>query len=200
MVTAHCPNLDTRIPMSNTPTHLQDAKDLLTENGFATSDVWYHGTSSALITSINESGINRSGDRNSNKKAKDTMVTIGGSHNESVQPVFLTQSKELAYIWAAKTVRKRSVRFEGEEMGIVYKVTLDESLNEKVKTDVGAAAMLMIEADDYLELLADIYKANGMEMPNIEPATADRMVYLNKLGMAYINTNIPVSCIELLTE
>jgi hypothetical protein len=82
----------------------------------------------------------------------------------------------------------------------VYKVTLDESLNEKVKTDVGAAAMLMVEADDYLELLADIYKANGMEMPNIEPATADRMVYLNKLGMAYINTNIPVSCIELLTE
>jgi hypothetical protein len=186
-----------RIHMSDTPTHLQDAKHLLTESGFATSNVWYHGTSSALIPSIKENGINRSGDRDSNKKAKDTMVTIGGSHNESVQPVFLTQSKELAYIWAEKTVQKRRVRFEGEEMAVIYKVTLDDSLNEKVKTDVGAAAMLMIEADDYLELLTEIYKANGKDMLDINPATADRMDYLNKLGMAYINTNIPVNCIEL---
>jgi hypothetical protein len=186
--------------MSNTPSHLQDAKDLLTENGFTVSNVWYHGTSSALVTSIKENGINRSGDRDSNKKAKDTMMTIGGSHNESIQPVFLTQSKELAYIWAAKTVQKRSVRFEGEEMAVVYKVTFDESLNQKVNTDVGAAAMLMIQADDYLELLTEIYNANNMNMPSINPATADRMDYLNKLGMAYINTNIPVSCIALVTE
>ena len=38
--------------MTNIPSHLQDAKDLLTQDGFATSNIWYHGTSSALLTSI----------------------------------------------------------------------------------------------------------------------------------------------------
>ena len=42
--------------MTDTPIHLKDAKDLLSEQGFATSNVWYHGTSSALVQTINEQG------------------------------------------------------------------------------------------------------------------------------------------------
>jgi len=187
-------------PMSDIPEHLQDAKELLSADGFATSNVWYHGTSSALITSIKDNGINRSGDRDSNKKAKDTMVTIGGSYQEAVQPVFLSQSKELAYIWAEKTVQKRSVRFGGDEMPVVFAITLNDKLNEKVKTDVGAAGMIMIGNDDYIEQLSEVYKANGFEAPVVDPATADRMDYLNKLGMAYINTNIPADCVALVSE
>lgn len=186
--------------MSNTPAHLQDSKDLLSANGFATSHIWYHGTSSALLTSIKENGLNRSGDRESNKKAINTLVAIGDDYKESIQPVFLTQSKELAFIWAEKAVEKRSVRFEGDEMPIVLKVTLNQELNQKVKTDVGAAGMIMIGTDDFIEQVGEIYKANNLDAPEIDPATADRMDYLNKLGMAYINTNIPADCIELLSE
>lgn len=43
--------------MTSIPTHLQDAKTLLTENGFATGDTWYHGTSSALLASIQGQGL-----------------------------------------------------------------------------------------------------------------------------------------------
>jgi hypothetical protein len=186
--------------MTDTPSHLQDGSELLTADGFSTSHVWYHGTSSALITGIKANGINRSGDRDSNKKAKETLMNIGDKYTESVQPVFLTQSKELAFIWAEKTVRKRSVRFEGDEMPVVFKATLNDELNAKVKTDVGAAAMLMVQADDYLEEVAAIYTANGLSAPTIDPATANRMDYLNKLGMAYIDTNIPAHCIVLVTE
>ena len=186
--------------MTDTPDYLQDAKSLLSDNGFATSNVWYHGTSSALLTSIREKGLNRSGDRDSNKKVVDTMKTIGGSYQESVQPVFLTQSKELAYIWAAKTVHKRSVRFEGEEMPIVLEITLNDDLNAKVKTDVGAASMIMIGHDDYVDQLTTVYTNNGFDFPAIDPVTADRMDYLNKLGMAYIDTNIPAECVALVSE
>jgi hypothetical protein len=186
--------------MTDTPNHLQDAKSLLSADGFATSNVWYHGTSSALLTSIKEKGLNRSGDRDSNQAATKTMVTIGGNYQESVQPVFLTQSKELALIWANKTIAKRTVRFEGEEMAIVLAVTLDETLNEKVKTDVGAAGMIMVGNDDFIEQVGEIYQANGFDAPEIDPATADRMDYLNKLGMAYINTNIPAECVALVSE
>ena len=92
--------------MSDIPSYLQDAKDLLTKDGFATSDVWYHGTSSALIGSINGSGLRRSGDKVMNQAAKNTMATIGNSYTEQREPVFLTQSKELAHYWAQQTVRR----------------------------------------------------------------------------------------------
>jgi len=186
--------------MSEIPALFKDANELLSDDGFATSNVWYHGTSSALWTSIKENGINRSGDRDLNKKVKNTMATIGNSYTESVQPVFLTQSKELAYLWAEKTVARRQVRFEGEEMPIVVKITLGDDLNEKVKPDVGAAAMLMVESENYLDQLAMIYKENGSTLPTIDPMKADRLDYLTKLGMAYLNTNVPAECLELVAE
>ncbi|MGR5456567.1 hypothetical protein ACPV5N_22030, partial [Vibrio alfacsensis] len=91
--------------MTTVPSYLQDAKELLSQDGFATSDVWYHGTSSALLSSIQGQGLKRSGDKALNQAAKKTMATIGNNYTESVAPVFLTQSKELAYYWAQQTVR-----------------------------------------------------------------------------------------------
>ncbi|GAL22673.1 hypothetical protein JCM19235_4631 [Vibrio maritimus] len=43
---------------TQTPPHLQDAKALLSDKGFATSNTWYHGTSSALVASIQAQGSN----------------------------------------------------------------------------------------------------------------------------------------------
>ncbi len=184
-----------------TPAFLKDAKDLLSEQGFATSNVWYHGTSSALVDSIKEQGLKRSGDKALKQAAKQTMATIGNNYTESIEPVFLTQSKELAYYWAQQTVRDRSVRIEGNEEPVVFAVTLPEDLNSKVKTDVGAASLLMVqEGENYMAYLASIYQENGIEAPAIDLMKADRMDYLNRLGMAYYDADIDASCLELVTE
>ena len=184
--------------MSNVPEHLQDAKELLSETGFTTNDTWYHGTSSALLESIRSQGLKRSGDKALKQTAKKTMATIGNSYTESIEPIFLTQSKELAYYWAEQTLRERSVRFEGEEQAVVLAIKLPEELLSKVKPDVGAASMLMVKSNSYLADLAKIYKANGHQLPEIDPVTADRMTYLNILGMAYINQNIEAQYLEVL--
>ena len=123
--------------LPSAPAHLQDAKELLTENGFATDKTWYHGTSSALLSSILEHGLKRSGDKAMNQAAKQTMATIGNSYVESVDPVFLTQSKEVAYYWASQAVRNRSVRIEGEEEPVVFAITLPSERADKVRPDVG---------------------------------------------------------------
>lgn len=185
--------------MSNVPAHLQDIKDLLSEPGIATSDTWYHGTSSALLDSIKQQGLKRSGDKALKKATKNTMKTIGGNYNETVEPVFLTQSKELAYYWAEQTVRDRSVRFEGKEEPVVLALKLPEELLSKVKPDTGAASLLMvIGSSKYLEDLGKIYQNNGQKLSEIDPLKADRMDYLNKLGMAYIDQDIEARYLEVL--
>ncbi len=68
--------------MADTPTFLKDAQDLLTADGFATSNVWYHGTSSALVDAIQAQGLKRSGDRDLKAAAKKTMATIGNNYTE----------------------------------------------------------------------------------------------------------------------
>ena len=186
--------------MTDTPAFLKDAKDLLTEQGFATGGTWYHGTSSALVDSIKAQGLKRSGDKAMKEAAKQTMATIGNSFTESVEPVFLTQSKELAYYWAEQTVRDRSVRIEGEEQPVVFSVNLPEALNGKVKPDVGAASLLMLkEGESFMAYLAGIYEANGVDAPDIDLAKADRMEYLNKLGMAYFDADIEASYLEIIS-
>ena len=59
------------------PAHLQDVKALLTTEGFARGTVWYHGTSSALLDSIQADGLKRSGDRAMRQAVKKTLATIG---------------------------------------------------------------------------------------------------------------------------
>lgn len=186
--------------MTDTPTFLQDAKDLLTKQGFATSDTWYHGTSSALVDSIKEQGLKRSGDKARKDAAKKTMATIGNSYTESIEPVFLTQSKELAFYWAEQTVRDRSVRVEGDEQPVVFAVKLPEELNAQVKPDVGAASLLLVkEGENFMAYLAGIYQANGFGAPEIDLRRADRLEYLSKLGMAYFNADVGVSCLDIIT-
>lgn len=181
-----------------TPTFLQDSKYLLTKQGFAASNTWYHGTSSALIGSIKEHGLKRSGDQVLKAAAKKTMATIGNHYTESVEPVFLTQSKELAYYWAQQAIRNRSVRIEGTELPAVIAVNLPEALNNKVKPDVGAASLLLVkEGEKFMAFLAGIYLENNFETPNIDLMKADRLEYLNKLGMAYYDADIDASLLGI---
>ncbi len=185
--------------MTKTPTYLKDAQELLSKQGFTTSNVWYHGTSSALADSIKEQGLLRSGDRALKDVTKKTMATIGNSYTESVEPVFLTQSKELAFYWAEQTVRNRSVRFEGEEQAVVFSVTLPDTVNDQVKPDVGAASLLLTqEGENFMAYLAGVYEVNGFGIPEIDLMKADRMEYLNTLGMAYINVDIDVSYLGMI--
>ncbi len=185
--------------MTKTPTYLQDAKDLLTEQGFTSSHIWYHGTSSALVDSIMEHGLQRSGDQALKAAAKQTMATIGNDYTESVEPVFLTQSKELAYYWAEQTVRNRSVRIAGDEQPVVVAVTLADNLNNRVNPDVGAASLLLVqEGEHFMAHLAAIYLANGFAAPAIDLMSADRMEYLHKLGMAYYDADIDAASLEVL--
>ena len=183
--------------MSTTPDYLQDAKTLLSQNGFSTGNTWYHGTSSALADSIKEFGLKRSGDKALNQAAKNTMATIGNNYTETIEPVFLSQSKELAYYWATQTVRTRSIRFGGDEEPIVLAVSLPASELNKVKPDVGAASLLLTKSgESFMVHVAGLYEGKGLDAPDIDLSKADRMEYLNKLGMAYINQDIDAQYID----
>jgi len=187
--------------MSNIPNYLEDATVLLTEDGFATGDIWYHGTSSALADSITSYGLKRSGDKAMKLAAKNTMTTIGNNYTESTEPVFLTQSKELAYYWAEQAVRERSVRFEGEEHAVVFAVLLPEEQSSAVLPDVGAASLLMIkEGESYMAYVAKIYQDCNAGVLDIDLMKANRLEYLNKLGMAYINKDIDAEYVSLVTN
>lgn len=186
--------------MTDAPTFLKDAKSLLTDKGFAHSDIWYHGTSSALLVSIRGQGLKRSGDKAMNNAAKQTMATIGNNYTESIEPIFLTQSKELAFYWAEQSIRSRSARIEGQEQAVVLEVSLPEKVNAKVKPDVGAASLLLLEeGEQYMAYLAGIYQSNGFPVPDIDLIKADRLEYLNKLGMAYLDSDISLACVKELT-
>ena len=187
--------------MNNTPDYLKDAKDLLSTEGFATGDTWYHGTSSALVGSIKEQGLKRSGDKAVKAAAKKTMAAIGTEYAEpSVEPVFLTQSKELAFYWAEQTVRERQVHKLGEDEPVVLAVKLPEGLNGKVKPDVGAMSLLLLkEGEEFMVYLAGIFQENGLGSPDIDLMKADRLEYLNTLGMAYFDADIDAVCVEVVT-
>jgi len=187
--------------MSNTPSHLQDAQTLLAENGFAIGESWYHGTSSALLDSILANGLKRSGDKSMKQAAKQTMATIGNAYTESIEPVFLTQSKEIAHYWAKQAVRDRGVRVEGEETPVVLALTLPDALKSLVKPDVGAASLLLLkEGEAYLAYIAGLYQNAGFSAPSIDLMSADRLEYLNKLGMAYLNKDVDAQYVSLVSE
>jgi hypothetical protein len=186
--------------MTNTPKKLQDAKDLLTADGFTLASTWYHGTSSTLLASIKEQGLKRSGDRDLKQTAKQIMATIGNSYTETTEPVFLTQSKELAYYWAMQKVKERGVHTGVDETPVVLAINLPGQINQKVKPDVGAASLLLAEDNDFLKHLADLYAEHGFSAPQMDPAQSDRLDYLNKLGMAYIDADIAAEYVEELSQ
>lgn len=187
--------------MSETPRYLQDTDTRLNAQGFVCDEVWYHGTTSALWESIQKNGLKRSGDTALKQAAKKTMATIGNHYTETVEPVFLSPSKELAYYWAKQRVRERSVRFEGEEQAIVIECRLPAELAAKVKPDVGAMSLLLLdEGERYLAFLAKLAQDKGLPAPDIDLQKADRMAYLTQLGMAYLDQDIPSAYLALLSE
>lgn len=187
--------------MNEAPIFLKDAASRLTEKGFTHDDVWYHGTSSALLESIQKQGLKRSGDKEFNQAAKKTMATIGNHYTETIEPVFLTPSKELAYYWAQQRVRERSVRFEGKEEPIVLEIKLPQEILSKVKPDVGAISLLLLEkGEKYLAFVAKLTQNLKLPELDIDLQKADRMEYLEKLGMAYLDQDISAEYISLIEE
>ncbi|WP_114417758.1 hypothetical protein [Marinospirillum perlucidum] len=186
--------------MTTTPAFLKDCQEVLSQQGFTTSNTWYHGTSSALLSSIQEKGLVGSGDQAIREATRKTMQTIGNSYTETTEPVFLTPSKELAYYWAEQTVRNRSLRIQGEEEPLVLAINLPDALNQAVKPDVGAASLLLLqEGENYLAYLAGCYQENGLEPPLVDLRKADRMDYLTQLGLAYIDADLDPQWVTPLT-
>ena len=191
--------------MSDTPKHLQDAGEVLGAGGFTTGQTWYHGTSSDLLASILEHGLKRSGDEVMNAATLQTMATIGDRYQPTVEPVFLTPSRELAFYWACQRVRERAIRAGSRAnqaaSPVVLRVALPPDLNDKVRPDVGAASLLLVpEGEAFMAKLASIYQREGQGVPDIDLRNANRMAYLKTLGMAYLDDDIAPSCIDQVTD
>lgn len=185
----------------DTPAFLKDAKDLLGEQGFAVSNVWYHGTSSELISSIQKHGLKRSGDRALQAATQKTMATLQHEYQATLEPVFLSPSKELAFYWAAKKARERQMRLGGNDQPVVFAVDLPAELSTQVKPDVGAASSLLLkDGEEYMAHLAGIYLDNHAGIPEIDLMKADRMEYLTTLGMAYFDDDIDTAYLSLVSE
>lgn len=183
------------------PAKFKDSCELLTEAGFKTSNVWYHGTTSGLTENILKKGLKRSGDHDINQATKSAMATIGNNYTERKEPVFLTQSKELAYFWATQKVRARMIHVGKEETPALIEVTLDEKNNTNVKTDVGAVVMLL-DLHPYMGHLEEIYKQQGIpfDLDAIQEGVTsiDRNDYLNKFGLAYYEKNIEPEALTII--
>ena len=82
-------------------------------------------------------------------------------------------------------------RFQGEESPVVLAVEMPEEQNAKVRPDVGATSLLMVkEGEAYLAYVARIYQNCDKGELSIDLKNADRLEYLHKLGMAYIDQDI----------
>lgn len=181
------------------PDYLKDAAAIISKDGFPTSNVWYHGTASSLVKGIKNKGLHGGGDAAWIKRTQGTLKTIGNRTFESQDPVFLTQSKELAYFWAQQRAHSRNVYFQKDETPVVLKITLNEEDNGKVNPDVGGAALIMEPNNTYVTYLKAIFEANGLDLDDFDPREADRMIYLDRLGLAYTNDYIPGKFIEVIS-
>lgn len=180
------------------PDYLKDLASLMSDDGsIATSNVWYHGTASSLVKGIKHKGLHGGGDAAWIKRTQGTLQTIGNRTFESKDPVFLTQSKELAYFWAQQRTHSRNLYFKKDETPVVVKITLGEEDNAKINPDVGGAALIMEPGNEYIIYIKDLFEANGQDLDDFDQAKADRMIYLNRLGLAYTNDYIPGKFIEL---
>lgn len=119
-----------------------------------------------------------------------TLSTIGHTTPDQSEPVFLTQSKELAYYWAEQKTHSRNVYLQNNEAPIVLSMSLPAELDKLVSTDAGGAALVLEPGNAYLLFLQERYEAAGFTFPEINPLTADRSVYLEVLGLAYIAQDI----------
>jgi hypothetical protein len=182
------------------PDYLKDAASLMSDDGLTASNVWYHGTASSLVKGIKNKGLHGGGDAAWIKRTQGTLQTIGNRTFESQDPVFLTQSKELAYFWAQQRAHSRNLYFQKDENPVVIKITLNEADNAKVNPDAGGAALVMEPNNAYVTYVKTIFAANGRDLDDFDPTKADRMIYLNRLGLAYTNDFISGKFIEVVAE
>lgn len=181
-----------------TPESLQDAKQLLSTTGFATSGTWYHGTASGLVESIQTNGLIGSGDAEGLEKHMETLSTIGHEATGHKDPLFVTQSKELAYFWANRTAHNRNLYFQKDEQPVVLELNLPDELQEKVTTDAGGAALVLEPGNLYILWLENLYKNLGFELVKPNPFSCDRMDYQNFLGLSYLNDFVPAEYVKVL--
>ena len=181
-----------------TPSYLQDAQQLLSATGFATSGTWYHGTASGLVDSIQAQGLVGTGDLEGLQKHMDTLGTIGHEVSTHRDPLFVTQSKELAYFWANVKTHNRNLYFQKDEQPVVFELNLPEELQAKVITDAGGAALILEPGNLYLLWLEELYKSLGFELVKPDPFKCDRMDYQNILGLSYIADAVPAEYLKLL--
>lgn len=181
-----------------TPAYLKDAQQLLSADGFATSDVWYHGTASGLTDRILAEGLRGTGDLEMLERQMKTLGTIGHEASNHRDPLFVTQSRELAYFWAHQKTHTRNLYLQGNEKPVVFELKLPEELNKQVITDAGGAALVLEPSNLYLLWLTGVYEQAGMTLPQIDPFKGNRMDYMNKLGLAYINVDIAPQYLMLL--
>lgn len=180
-----------------TPDFLKDFASLLSADGLKTANVWYHGTASGLVASIQAHGLIGSGDSELHQRQLKTLGTIGHEAMDTTDPVFLTQSKELAYFWANAKAHTRTIYMGQEETPVVFEITLPDELNKQVITDAGGAALVLEPGNLYLLWLRELYKEYGQELPELD-YRMDRMEYLKRLGLAYAACDIPAQYLMLL--
>lgn len=192
--------------MSETPTLFQDFNSLVSKEGIKSEGTWYHGTSSGLISSIQKQGLQGSGDQALNKRTAQTMNAIaqnsggiaGSTETEFKEPVFLTQSKEIAYFWAQAKTHSRNVYFNNNETPVIFEISLSDDKADQVKPDVGGAALLIGPAGDYINYLKKKYDENGIDFDQLDPSPSDRMAYIKFLGMAYSTKDIEADDLKVL--
>jgi len=182
----------------HTPDYLSDISTKLRVNGIASDGIWYHGTASGLVDAIVADGLIGGGDSEFLNRTQQTLGTIGGRQFESKDPVFITQSKELAYYWAEQKTRARNIYFQKDETPVVFAINLPSELADKVKPDVGAAALVMEPGNDYVTKLQELYIDNGITLNEVNPLQVDRSYFLQMLAMAYIQDQIPATALTLL--
>jgi len=69
-----------------------------------------------------------------------------------------------------------------------------------VMPDVGAASLLMIkDGESYMLYVAKIYQDCDAGVLDIDLMKANRLEYLSKLGMAYINQDIDAEFVSLVS-
>ncbi|GAL30663.1 hypothetical protein JCM19239_1437 [Vibrio variabilis] len=93
------------------------------------------------------------------------------------------------------------MRFEGVEEPVVLQINLNEKQQTSVKPDVGAMSLLMMrDGEAYMAYIAKLYQDNNLAIPEIDLRNADRMAFLDMLGMAYIDQDVSRASIEELQE
>lgn len=180
------------------PAQFQDFSRLLSDSGIATSGIWYHGTASGLLAAIQNEGLKGSGDTEIMTRQLQTLSTIGHTTSEHKDPLFLTQSKELAYFWASQKTHTRNLYLADNEEAVVFEVHLPQALQAQVTTDAGGAALVMEPGNLYIAWLRELYESNGKTLAEIDPFKCDRMDYLNKLGLAYLATDVEPQYLTLI--